>query len=93
MLFGEVFGRTNNVTNINQKSNTVVNKQTSSIHIFDLDGAKPQFYSPTGSRTIMNADNKGSITSTTNLSTPDIFLLGTLYQTDPNTHAHPVCVL
>lgn len=34
-----------------------VNKQTSSIHIFDLDGAKPQFSSPAGTRTIMNADN------------------------------------
>jgi len=37
--------------------NTVTKKQTSSIHIFDLDEAKPQFYSPTGSRTIVNADN------------------------------------
>jgi oxalate decarboxylase len=37
--------------------NTAMNKQTSSIHIFDLDGAKSQFSSPTGTRTIMNADN------------------------------------
>jgi oxalate decarboxylase len=29
----------------------------SSTHIFDLDGAKPQFQSVTGSRTLMNADN------------------------------------
>jgi len=56
--FGKVFGGTNNNTNINQTSNlNPVNKETSSIHIFDLDGAKPQFSSPTGSRTIMNADN------------------------------------
>jgi oxalate decarboxylase len=56
--FGNVFGSTNNDTNINQTSNmNTVNKQTSSIHIFDLDEAKPQFSSPTGSRTIMNADN------------------------------------
>ena len=56
--FGKVFGGTNNDTNINQTSNmNTVNKQTSSIHIFDLDGAKPQFSSPTGTRTIMNADN------------------------------------
>jgi oxalate decarboxylase len=34
-----------------------MNKLTSSIHIFDLDGAKPHFSSPTGSRTIMNVDN------------------------------------
>jgi oxalate decarboxylase len=34
-----------------------MSNQTSSSHIFDLDGAKPQFYGPTGSRTIMNADN------------------------------------
>jgi oxalate decarboxylase len=55
---GKAFGGTNNDTNINQTSNlNKVNKQTSSIHIFDLDGAKPQFSSPTGSRTIMNADN------------------------------------
>ena len=42
--------------------NTMMNKSTysttsSSVHFFDLDGAKPQFYSPTGSRTKMNADN------------------------------------
>jgi oxalate decarboxylase/phosphoglucose isomerase-like protein (cupin superfamily) len=37
--------------------NTVTKKEMSLIHIFDLDGAKPQFSSPTGSRTIMNADN------------------------------------
>jgi oxalate decarboxylase len=56
--FGKVFGGTNNETNINQTSNmNTVNKQTSSIHIFDLDGAKPQFSSPSGTRTIMNADN------------------------------------
>ncbi len=56
--FGKVFGGTNNDTNINQTSNmNKVNKQTSSIHSFDLDGAKPQFSTPTGSRTIMNADN------------------------------------
>jgi hypothetical protein len=35
--------------------NTVMNKNTissSSTHFFDLDGAKPQFSSATGSRTI-----------------------------------------
>ena len=37
--------------------NTVINKQKPSIHIFDLDGTKPQFSSPTGSRTLMNIDN------------------------------------
>ena len=62
MSFGQVFGSSgaNNNTNINQTTsnmNTVMNKQSSSIHIFDLDGAKPQFQSVTGSRTIMNADN------------------------------------
>jgi oxalate decarboxylase len=34
-----------------------MNKLTSSIYIFDLDGTKPHFSSPTGSRTIMNVDN------------------------------------
>jgi hypothetical protein len=34
-----------------------MNKQTSSIPIFDLDGAKPQFHNPTGSRIVMNVDN------------------------------------
>ena len=57
--FGKVFGGTNNNTGIDQTSNIneILNKQTSSIHIFDLDGAKLQFFSPTGSRTVMNADN------------------------------------
>jgi hypothetical protein len=60
--FGRVFGGTNNnYTNINQTSNVnaIMNKSmsSSSVHFFDLDGAKPQFYSPTGSRTIMNVDN------------------------------------
>lgn len=57
--FGKVFGTTKNDTNINQTSNMtgVMDQQTPSVHIFDLDGAKPQFYSPTGSRTLMNADN------------------------------------
>jgi hypothetical protein len=36
--------------------NTAMNKQSTLVHIFDLDGAKPQFQSVTGSRTIMNAD-------------------------------------
>jgi oxalate decarboxylase len=62
MSFGQVFGSngTNNNTNINQTAsnmNTAMNKPSSSIHIFDLDGAKPQFQSVTGSRTVMNADN------------------------------------
>src|SRR5437773_4213216 len=57
--FDSVVGGTNNDININQTSNMnlVTNTQTSSIHIFDLDGAKPQFYGPTGSRTVMNSDN------------------------------------
>lgn len=60
--FGQVVGgsSTNSSTNINRtKSNldTSINKQTSSVHIFNLDGAIPQFQSPTGSRTLMNADN------------------------------------
>ena len=56
--FDKVFGGTNNNTNINQTSSmNPMNKQTSSLHIFDLDGAKPQFSSPHGSRTVMNADN------------------------------------
>ena len=57
--FGKVFGGTKNDTNINQTSitNPVINKQTPSIHIFDLDGTKPQISSPNGSRTLMNADN------------------------------------
>jgi TAT (twin-arginine translocation) pathway signal sequence len=43
--FGKVFGNTTNGTNINQTSsmNTLMKKQTSSIHIVDLDGSKPQF--------------------------------------------------
>jgi oxalate decarboxylase len=62
MSFGQVFGSngTNNNTNTNQTAssmNTAMNKPSSSIHIFDLDGAKPQFQSVTGSRTVMNADN------------------------------------
>src|SRR6478609_8097927 len=54
--FDKVFGSTKN---INQTSitNPVINKQTSSIHIFDLDRTKPQFSSANGSRTLMNADN------------------------------------
>ena len=57
--FGKVFGGTKNDTKINQTSitNPVINKQTQSIHIFDLDRTKPQFSSPNGSRTLMNADN------------------------------------
>jgi oxalate decarboxylase/phosphoglucose isomerase-like protein (cupin superfamily) len=57
--FGKAFGGTSNNTNINQTGNvnTVIKKPTSSTHIFDLDAAKPQFHSPTGSRTIMNANN------------------------------------
>ena len=57
--FDKVFGGTKNDTNINQTSitNPVINKQTQSIHIFDLDRTKPQFSSPNGSRTLMNADN------------------------------------
>lgn len=53
-------GANNNDTNINKTSNVnaVMNKSTSSSgHFFDLDGAKQQFYSPTGNRTVMNADN------------------------------------
>jgi oxalate decarboxylase len=62
MSFGQVFGSnsTNNNNNINQTTtnmNTALNKQSSSAHIFDLDGTKPQFQSVTGSRTIMDANN------------------------------------
>jgi hypothetical protein len=60
--FGKVAGANN--TNINHagNTNTIMNKGTlssssSSTHFFDLDGAKSQFYNPTGSRTIINADN------------------------------------
>ena len=57
--FGKIFGGTKDGTNINQTSNMnpVISKQTRSIHIFDLDGTKPQFSSPNGSRTLMNTDN------------------------------------
>jgi oxalate decarboxylase len=62
--FGQVVGGsssgTNNSTNVNRTTSnldTSINKQTSSVHIFNLDGAIPQFQSPTGSRTLMNADN------------------------------------
>lgn len=57
--FGKVFGGTKNDTNINQTSNMnpIINKQTPPIHIFNLDGTKPQFSGPNGSRTLMNADN------------------------------------
>jgi oxalate decarboxylase len=34
-----------------------MNKLTSSTDIFDLDGVKPHFSSPSGSRTTMNVDN------------------------------------
>ena len=59
MPFGKVFGGTKIDTNINQTGNLnpLTNKQTPSIHIFDLDGTKPQFSSPNGSRTLMNANN------------------------------------
>ena len=58
--YGKVFGSSganNNGTNINYTSNvnTDMNKNTissSSTHFFDLDGAKPQFSSATGSMTI-----------------------------------------
>ena len=60
--FGKVYGgANNNDTNINKTRNVnvVMNKSTSSSsgHFFDLDGAKPQFHSPTGNRTVMNAAN------------------------------------
>ena len=60
--FGQVVvsSGTNSSTNINRTTSnldTSINKQTSSVHIFNLDGAIPQFQSPTGSRTLMNADN------------------------------------
>ena len=60
--FGQVLGSvgTNNNTNINQTTtskSTIMNQQSSSVRIFDLDGAKPQFQSLIGSRTILNADN------------------------------------
>ena len=63
MPFGSVSGsnNNNNNTNINQTSNNMdkaMNKPpATTTHIFDLDGAKPQFQSATGSRTTMNADN------------------------------------
>jgi oxalate decarboxylase len=57
--FGKVVSANN--TNINHTGNpiAVMNKSTlsSPSHFFDLDGAKPQFYGPMGSRTIINADN------------------------------------
>lgn len=60
--FGQVLGSvgTNNNTNINQTTtskSTAMNQQSSSVRIFDLDGAKPQFQSVIGSRTILDADN------------------------------------
>lgn len=55
----KVLGVTTNVTNTNQTRDVsgVTNVQNSGFHAFNLDGAKPQFSSPTGSRTIMTADN------------------------------------
>jgi len=57
--FSKVFGVTMNNTQMNQTGNIkgVMNSQTSGTHAFNLDGTKPQFSSPTGSRTTMNADN------------------------------------
>ena len=54
--FSKVFG-TSNSTNQTANVSTMTNKQTSFTHVFDLDGAKPQFHSLAGSRTIMNANN------------------------------------
>jgi len=53
------FGSTKNDTDFNHTNsmNPVLNNQTRSIHIFDLDGTKPQFSSQNGSRTLMNVDN------------------------------------
>jgi oxalate decarboxylase len=57
--FSKVFVITTHRTNTNQTGNVsgVTNDQTSGSHTFNLDGPKPQFSSPTGSRTIMTADN------------------------------------
>jgi len=57
--FSKVFGVTANETSTNQTGNIsgVTNDQNPGSNSFNLDGAKPQFFSPTGSRTIMTADN------------------------------------
>jgi oxalate decarboxylase len=57
--FSKVFGVTANETSTNQTGNIsgVTNDQNPRSNAFNLDGAKPQFFSPTGSRTIMTADN------------------------------------
>jgi oxalate decarboxylase len=62
LSFNQVFGSsgTNNNTNVNQTTsdmNMAKDKSSSLMHIFDLDGAKPQFENVMGSRTAMNADN------------------------------------
>jgi oxalate decarboxylase/phosphoglucose isomerase-like protein (cupin superfamily) len=66
LSFNQVIGgsgtRNNNTNNINinqtsSNTNTRMNKTSSPFHIFDLDGAKPQFQTITGSMTTMNADN------------------------------------
>ena len=57
--FSKVFGVTANETSTNQTGNIsgVTNDQNPGSNSFNLDGAKPQFFSPTGSRTIMTSDN------------------------------------
>jgi hypothetical protein len=57
--FSRVFASTNNDTNINQTGsmNQPMVQQTTQTHSFNLDAAKPQFSSTTGTRTLMNADN------------------------------------
>jgi oxalate decarboxylase len=57
--FSKVFGVTANETSTNQTGNIsgVTNDQNPGSNSFNLDGAKPHFFSPKGSRTIMTADN------------------------------------
>jgi oxalate decarboxylase/phosphoglucose isomerase-like protein (cupin superfamily) len=57
--FSRVFASTNNDTNINQTGSMdqPMVRQTTQTQSFNLDAAKPQFRSTTGTRTLMNADN------------------------------------
>jgi TAT (twin-arginine translocation) pathway-exported protein len=64
--FGQALGGgTTNNTNNNQPMGNMsapMNRPSTSVHIFDLDGAKPQFYNSNGSRTSMNANNFSILT-------------------------------
>jgi oxalate decarboxylase len=57
--FGKIFANSNNVTNNNhtESINQPIKQQLVNSHSYDLEGASPQFISPIGSRTLMNADN------------------------------------